>query len=488
MLLTVRALALAMFLGLFAAAPASAGQIVYSSNDNILVANDDGSGVRTLLTPSDIGATSLYNVHVDPNGTKVVFSARTPFTGGIYCGFNCVGVYTYDNGQVSRVSGRPIGCGGDQCLGLDVDPKVTADGSRVFYERIYGEPGGTYGTPQLISNSYRAPAVENGASQETELSKEAVGAECARPSSFVPNPANQEEFAWVDCWPLSDPDPNAPDSALKVGGQTIGGDDYYELVGIAWRPDGQQLATVEHGQDKGIWLYNRDGSGTPRHVVNIADFGDSNSQGSVSPAFVGNDKLAYYWNGEIRTVPTSCDRCAPESGTPLLASPEGDGLAWTSRTLPVIQQGGGDTNTPGGGDPNTPGGGDQNDQNGQNGGGTPPVPATLNPRRVKLVTALKGLKVPFSAPGAGKLSLKAQLDAKTARKLKLIKKGKKAVTVASGSASPKAAGNATAKLKFKRSAVKRLKKAKSIKLTLTGTWTPAGGVAVPVKVKISLKR
>ena len=131
---TVRALALALFLGLLAATPASAGQIVYSSNDNIHVANDDGSGVRTLLTPADVpGATSLYNVHVDPNGTKVVFSARTPHNGGIFCGFNCVGVYALDGNSLSRVSGAPIGCSGDPCLGLDVDPKITADGNTVFY-------------------------------------------------------------------------------------------------------------------------------------------------------------------------------------------------------------------------------------------------------------------------------------------------------------------------------------------------------------------
>jgi hypothetical protein len=481
--LHVRVLALAIFLGLLAAAPASAGQIVYSSNDNILVANGDGSGVRTLLTPADVpGATSLYNVHVDPNGSKVVFSARTPYSGGIFCGFNCVGVYALDGDQLSRVSGRPIGCSGDPCLGLDVDPKITADGARVFYERIYGEPGGQYGTPQTISNSYVAPAVENGASQEVELSKDAVGASCVRPGSFVPNPANQDEFAWVDCWP--DFNSNLS-SALRVGNQTIGGDDYYELVGIAWRPDGQQLVTVENGEDKGIWLYNRDGSGTPQHVLQVGAWDDINSQSSVNPTFVGNDRIAYYWNGEIRTVSASCDRCAPDQGSPLLASPDGDGLAWTSRTLPVIQRGGGDTGggtTPGG--TTTPGG-----DNGANRGNTGGTQVVLTPRGVKLATALKGLTVPFQAPGAGTLSLMAQLDAKTAKKLKLIKKGTKPVKVATGKATPKAAGNWSAKLKFTKAAIKRLKKAKSLKLKLVGTFKPAAGGSVQsVSATVTLKR
>ena len=478
-----RALLLAFLLTLMAAAPASAGQVVYSSNDDILVANDDGSGVRTLISRADVpGATSLYNVNVAPNGTKIVFSARTPFTEGIFCGFNCVGVYTWENGQINRVSGRPIGCPGDPCLGLDVDPKITADGSRVYYERIYAEPGGTYGTPQPISFSFVAPAVAGGSQQEVELTKERVGAECVRPGSFVPNPANNQEFAWVDCWPIGAPNDDVLDSAIKVGSQTIGGDDYYEIVGIAWRPDGQQLVTVEHGEDKGIWLYNRDGSGTPRHVLNIADFGDNNSQGSVNPTFVGNDRLAYYWNGQIRTVPTSCDKCAPEQGSLLVASPEGDGLAWTSRAVPVIDRGGNDQN-------NNDGNGTGNDTDTGNNGDTPPpvVTATLTPRTAKLAKALKGLVVPFTATGPGTLKLKAQLDGKTARKLKLTKK-KKAVVVAKGGASPKAAGKASAKLKFTKAAKKRLKRAKKLKLKLVGTWTPAGGNAQPVKASMTLKR
>ena len=81
------------------------------------------------------------------------------------------------------------------------------------------------------------------------------------------------------------------------------------------------------------------------------------------------------------------------------------------------------------------------------------------------------------APGAGTLVLKAQLDAKTAKKLKLIKKGTKPVSVASGKATAKGAGSSTAKLKFTKTAAKRLKKAKSLKLKLVGTFTPAGGGA-----------
>jgi hypothetical protein len=471
---SARILALSAFLCLLVAAPAFAGQIVYSSNDSIVVANDDGSDVRTLVTPADVpGATKLYNPHVDPNGTKVVFTARTPFTEGIFCGFNCAAVYTWDAGRIERVSGEAIGCAGDPCLGLNVDPKIAADGQSVFYQRIYGEPGGTYGTPQTISMSYVAPAVANGSSQESELTKEAVGAECTRPNGFVPNPANVNEYTFVDCWPLDAPEP-APSSALKLrradgSSEIIGGDDYYEIVGMAWRPDGGELVTVESGEDKGIWLYQPVGyqQQTPRHILAIGEFGDTH-QSSVNPAFVGNDRIAYHWNGEIRSIPTSCDRCAPEQGQLLVAAPEADGVAWTSRALPRPQQGGGGDGGDGG--PMAGGGGFQ---------------ASAPSGKLKIAKALKGIVIRYRTDGPGRIAMKATVNARTAKKLKL---GRKALTVASGKAAPTGAGESSFKLKFTKKAIKRLKKAKSLKLKLSGTWTPAGGSAHGLSGSLSLKR
>ena len=469
---SARAFALSVFLCLLVAAPASAGEIVYSSNDSILVANDDGSNARTLVAPGDIpGATSLYNPHVDPNGTKVVFTARTPYTEGLYCGFNCAAVYTWDAGRIERVSGAAIGCAGDPCLGLNVDPKITADGARVFYQRIYGEPGGQYGTPQTISTSYVAPAVADGSRQETELGRDAVGSECAGPRGFVPNPANQSEYTFVDCWPLGDSSSSAS-SALKIrradgSSEIIGGDDYYEIVGIAWRPDGGELVTVESGEDKGIWLYQPTGyqQQTPRQILAVADWDDSNYHSGVNPTFIGNDRVAYYWNGEIRAVSTSCDKCPPEQGQLIAASPEGDGMAWTSRALPRPQQGGGD------------------DGQMMGGGG---FEASTPAGKLRIAKVLKsGIPVRYRTEGAGTIALKAAVDARTAKKLKL---GRKAVTVASGKAAPAGAVESTLKLKFTKKAIKRLKKAKSLKLKLSGTWTPAGGAAQRLSGSLSLKR
>jgi len=71
----------------------------------------------------------------------------------------------------------------------------------------------------------------------------------------------------------------------------------------------------------------------------------------------------------------------------------------------------------------------------------------------------------------------------------MTKKGTKAVKVASGKATAKGAGKANAKLKFTKTAIKRLKKAKSLKLKLVGTFKPAaGGAAQKVSATVTLKR
>ena len=230
-------------------------------------------------------------------------------------------------------------------------------------------------------------------------------------------------------------------------------------------PDGQELVTVESSEEKGIWLYKPVDwqQQTPRRIVAIADWDDNNFHSGVNPTFIGGDRVAYYWNGEIRAVPTSCDQCTPDQGQLIVASPDGDGMAWTSRTLPRPPQGGGDGDDPMGG-----------------GGFEASVPGKLT-----LAKALKGIPVRYRTEGAGRIVLKASVAAGAAKKLKL---GRKVVTVASGKATPAGATEGTLQLKFTKKAKKRLKKAKSVKLKLSGSWTPAGGAAEQLTGSLSLKR
>ena len=476
----IRALPLALLIGLVAAAPASAGQIVFNTNDEIHVANDDGSGERTLITKADVpGAVSVYDPFVQPNSNTVVFTARTPYDGfnSVYCGFSCAGVYRWDAGQITRMSYEPSPCPrNNPCSGLDVSPKISADGSRFFYDQIYYEPNSS-GTFNSTSRDFEAPAVAQGVSQGTEQK-----GNCARPQSHVYSPVGMD-FAYVDCVGSGSYDEAITFKPAGGAARTLASDDGTP-VNLAFRPDGGRIVDSENGADPGIWSVSTDATNPdPQQIVSLSwDY--QHSQSSTTPAFVGNDRIAYGYGGEIRVAPTSCHACTLDQTTKVLSAPDNKGLAWTSQTIPVVTRGSEQQQQQGGNQQQQQQQQQQNNQQ-QNGGG---FTATLAPRSAKLRTALKGLAVPFQATGPGTLTLSAQLDARTAKKLKLVKKGTKAVTVASGKASPKAAGPASVKLSFTKAALKRLKKARSLKLSLTGTFAPASGAAQPVKATVTIKR
>ena len=481
---TVQALAVALFICLLSAAPASAGQFVYNApnESTIHVVNDDGTGDRVLIKAADVpGATAVSDPWVQPNGSTVVFAARTPYSVA-NCGFGCVGIYRWDAGQVTRISLRPVSCSG--CSGLDLQPRLTRDSANVFFEHLDTQTGNTH----IGSTWYEAPAQAGGAASEVDQK----GRGSCTPATFVPSPS-ADEVAFVDCGSASGT------YEIKVGndqGQTtpIASDDDYNIENISWSPDGSHLVDTESGADKGMWVYPRVPNGTALETAAL-DYSSGVSQYDIATTWVGNDKIAFTYGGQIRTLAASCNPCDVSTASVVRDAAGVNQLAWTAQTLPVPQpsntSGGsqtGATSQQGGSQPAT---GPQGSTGSQ--GSAPSQAAgaalTLQPRKLKLKSALKGLTVPFTSTGAGRLTLQAQLDAKTAKKLKLIKKGTKRVTVASGSSALPGAGPGTVKLKFTRTARGRLKKAKSLKLTLAGSFKPAaGGAAEPLSGSVTLGR
>ncbi len=89
--------------------------------------------------------------------------------------------------------------------------------------------------------------------------------------------------------------------------------------------------------------------------------------------------------------------------------------------------------------------------------------------KAKLAAALKQGLVVRVRNGSGRVSLTATVSAATARKAGL---GRKAVKVASGSATAKA-GNATVRLRFTKAAVKRLRRLPKVALTIKGAGASA---------------
>ena len=110
--------------------------------------------------------------------------------------------------------------------------------------------------------------------------------------------------------------------------------------------------------------------------------------------------------------------------------------------------------------------------------------ATLKAAKQKLKAVLaKGLAVTASCSEPCTLKLQLVIDKKTAKKLKL---GKKPTVI--GTLTRSLAGSAKLKIKLTGKAKKRLKKAKSVKLSVRAVATdPAGNAAAVVKT-VTLKR
>jgi hypothetical protein len=460
------------------AATASAGQLVYSyepsdGDAQIRVMNDDGTHDRLLVHEDDIpGAEAVYSPYVSPDGATVVFQARTPAAGagGLYCGFRCSGIYAYSGGEITRISQDPIPCPpGDLCFGLDTTPRITGGGDHVFYELLYGEPGGQHGTPQTIrSNHFRSIAPGDGGDVELPDTS------CGKGSNITPNPAVDGEYA------ISAYCSNG-NYGLKIAG-IDGGDenlvyDDHEFADPAFRGDGQVLVSAEDGGDPGLWTYTRDGSSVSR--IAALSWDSDHRPFNTSPTFVGTDRVAFLHGESIRTVSTSCQSCSLDQTSSLGQRTGIDGVAWTSQNIP---------------DPavDTPQGGGGGGGGGAGTSGTvpkppvtpvvPPVrpitptvttPATLKaPAKAKLAAALRsGIAVPFVATRSGRLTMEAVVAPAQARKLGLARgKSRKPVVVATGVTTVSRAGAGTVTLRFTKAAKRRLKRARSVPLTLRGSF------------------
>lgn len=113
----------------------------------------------------------------------------------------------------------------------------------------------------------------------------------------------------------------------------------------------------------------------------------------------------------------------------------------------------------------------------------PGLSATV-PKLKLSVLLKKGLRASANCSEACTVKAQLQIDAKTAKKLKL---GRKATAIGKGKAM--GLGKVTVPVKLTKKAKKRLRRARSLKATLVVTATDAAGnKSAPVKKKLSLKR
>ena len=119
-----------------------------------------------------------------------------------------------------------------------------------------------------------------------------------------------------------------------------------------------------------------------------------------------------------------------------------------------------------------------------------PVARLASAARQRLATALsKGLKVTVECNEPCSASLTATLDAKTAKKVKLLSRRSRAKTVKVASGTLRTGpGKRTATLKFTRKAKKLLKRQKRLKLALSAALADASGNKASGKLRVVLKR
>lgn len=387
------ALVALLFVG---AAPAAAGQIVWSKGGEIWTMRDDGYAPRVLVPLSAApGMTDLRDPAVHPGGAVVTFEGSTnanrvthsglcgtfPMTypcTTFHFGFWGTGAYRWSAGQTSRLSPAPAYCW--NCSDGADEPEPRPDGSVVFtFMHCQG----------FMESIYTCESAIQTTSGESYPS-------CSDVESAAPSPTNPSEVAYTGCWSGGSPVVVVSGPA-RAGERVIGCDDAV-ASGPAWSPDGTKIVTSEIGVEPGLWMYSSAG-GTCSDSLGYILTLPSGSTFS-SPHFLGADRLVFEADGDLWTVPVTCDECVfPQDATRLTTTGDNHEPTWTADPLNVASPGGG--GAPGGG-----GGGGGGGGNVPTADATGPVGSTQGTDKSQRVGRSKRLtlKITTSEPATASIS------------------------------------------------------------------------------------
>jgi len=118
---------------------------------------------------------------------------------------------------------------------------------------------------------------------------------------------------------------------------------------------------------------------------------------------------------------------------------------------------------------------------------TKPVFSAVHPKQSLKSARTKGIKLTATSNEAGTLVVTIKVDKKTARKLKIKPKAKRAVTVGTLTRAI-AAGDSKVTVKLTKKARKAFKRARKVKLLITMKVTDAAGNATTRSMTVTLKR
>ncbi len=307
-------LALAIVGAMTAITPTARAQVVYEKGDAIWVMNDDGSGQRPLISASQVpSVANLETPDVFQNGGQaVVFEGVGPAS---ECGEYCGGTYVLSNGSLSRLTppALPYVC----AQSFEEQPRVTLD-NQVAFQFDYLN-GCTFPISQEVVVQTRQ--LSTGAE-----SAWSTGSSALRFPLPTPDPVDANQMAWVegDDSPLykihiNDREDNT-DKIIAENSQPLGS--------LSWSPDGSHLIATD---DTGIAEVDKEGTTVSQLYATSGGTSDAVTQAR----FMGASKVVFAQNGNIYTIPASCNACTSANATALTTDGGDSAPAWTSSTTPI---------------------------------------------------------------------------------------------------------------------------------------------------------
>ena len=358
---------------LAAAAPARAGQVVFSrevkeGSTQLWAMNDSGGGERLLVDNVGLGLNHLREASVSADGATIAFSGTTlanvtTFDGQVHYGYWATGLYLWRTGQVKRVTPAPGPC--YNCSTFETEPSVGPDGRTLSGESYFSTAAvGNFGRLLLRPAGGGDATIFDTNCQETEVGDPAIAPTGALKAAYVgcDDDAGRPQIV------VSGPGRAGEHAAHVVEGR---GDFAPETRRPAWSPDGSRLVAVDRPGDETteVWTFRPDG-GEARRIL-TAPAGTT----IRNVVFLGPGRLLFDAHegepSDLWTVALSCDSCAfPAGAARLTTGGSSFDPAWTPADK-LAQPGG--TPPPGG-------------------PGNPPPTKPVSP--VSKVTAVRGKAAP----------------------------------------------------------------------------------------------
>jgi len=368
-----RALLAAVLCTLAAAPAARAGQIVWSAQNAIWAANDDGSMPRRLIAGSDprlAGILPQGSVAAPDafqgGGTAVLFlgstSAFAPIGTPAACGQGCTDSFALRSGGLVDLGPAP-GPLPDGAY-YESQPRLTADGQELFSWALWSGVGAAAAGSARTELAQRP--IPN--PQDLGIAWSDTASASAPPSGFdgAPDPANPLEAAWVEAqgcvnYTLNGEPAcefavhfgtrsaaNAPVSIYDKEYQGAAGGATAGPTSLDWSADGSSLLMVDpFAPNDGIYEFAAMTVATPDKPVTEVlaqppgwTFNQVRFAGSMI-VFDAHQGTGATQTGDIFTIPASCTAATctfPASATNLTNNPTADASdpAWTSATTSLV--------------------------------------------------------------------------------------------------------------------------------------------------------